>query len=125
MTRLHHIALGAGDVEKVAAFYREIFDLVEITRHQDDGGHLRSIWLDLDGAILMVERTSYELPEPIPGVGTGPFLLAFEISEAERSTMEARLKEAGHPIEDRTGFTSYARDPEGNGVAISFYKPQC
>ena len=122
MTRLHHIALGARNVEEVAAFYREIFDLVEITRHQDDDGHLRSIWLDLEGAILMVERTSYELPEPVSGVGPGPFLLAFEMSEAERSTMEARLQEAGHPIEDRTNFTSYARDPEGNGVAVSFYK---
>ncbi len=120
---LHHIALGARDVEAVAAFYREVFGLEEIARHDDDddeAGELRSIWLDMKGPILMVERT-VEDRGAVQGVGAGPFLLAFTVTPEERIAMEGRLGEHGGAIEDRTGFTSYARDPEGNRVAISHY----
>ena len=79
---LHHIALGARDVETVAAFYRRWFELEEITRHQQTDGSLRSIWLRLGGAILMVERTA-EGPRAVEGVGAGPFLLAFNVKEMQ------------------------------------------
>ena len=120
MVALHHIALGARDVEGVAQFYRDVFGLTELGRHLDDAGHLRSIWLDLGDSILMVERTE-EGRRRVEGVGAGPFLLAFSIRPGERSQVEARLEARGAPIEERTDFSSYARDPEGNRVAISHY----
>lgn len=118
--RLHHIALGARDVERVARFYRDVFALEERARHLDDEGGLRSIWLELGGAVLMVERTREPLRR-VEGVGAGAFLLAFSVRPEQRVELERRLEAAGAPVESRTAFTSYARDPEGNRVAVSHY----
>jgi len=116
---LHHLAVGARDVSRIAAFYADMFALPEIARHLDDEGVLRSIWLDLGGSILMVERTTD--PARTCELGAGPFLLAFTVEVAERAPFEARLEALAFPIESRTAFTSYFRDPEGNRVAISHY----
>ncbi len=113
---LHHVALGARDVETVAAFYRDVFGLPEITRHRAGDGSLRSIWLDLGNAILMIERTQAP-PRRVEGVGAGAFLLAFRVTRETRAALERALG----AIESRTEHTSYARDPEGNRVAISSY----
>ncbi len=117
---LHHVALGARDVERVARFYAEAFGLDEITRHDDPAGELRSIWLDMSGTVLMIERTEARA-ERVEGVGPGPFLLAFAIAAHERDALEATLAELGAPVEARTVHTSYFRDPEGHRVAVSDY----
>ena len=116
---LHHVALGAADVALVAAFYRERFGLVEIARHHTPDGALRSIWLDLGGAVLMVERSSE--PPRSCHIGRGPFLLAFRVTVKDRARLEAELEARGVPVESRTEFSSYFRDPEGNRVAISHH----
>lgn len=117
---LHHLAVGSADVERLAAFYRDIIGLHERARHLDAAGQLRSIWLDLGSALLMIERTG-KPPRWVEGVDTGPFLLAFRVSPAERRRLEAVLEANGHPIEGRTEFTSYARDVDGNRMAFSHY----
>jgi catechol 2,3-dioxygenase-like lactoylglutathione lyase family enzyme len=71
VNRLHHIALGAHDPERVAAFYRDLLGLRELKRQQGSDGSLRSIWLDLGGAVLMVEA-SREPARFTRGVGAGP-----------------------------------------------------
>lgn len=123
MKRLHHIALGARDVEGTARFYRQFGKLTERQRHFDEAGVLRSIWLELDGGILMIER-SVASPARVEGVGSGLFLLAFTIASGERKRLEEELDAAGHAIEARTEFTSYTRDPEGNRVGFSHYPEQ-
>lgn len=120
MTRLHHVALGARDVERVARFYRDVLGLAELGRHDDAGGALRSVWLDLGGPILMVEQSD-EPPRRVEGVGAGPFLLALSVGVDARRALEEALERAGARVESRTAYTSYARDPEGNRVAISHY----
>ena len=45
--KFHHLALGARDLERVAAFYRDLLGLPEVSRHREPGGRLRSIWLIL------------------------------------------------------------------------------
>lgn len=117
---LHHVALGAVDVEAVARFYREQLDLPEVGRHFDQRGALRSVWLDTGGVLLMIERAD-EPRRTVTGVGAGPFLLAFCVAPAERRQLEQRLERAGFAPESRTEFSSYFRDPEGNRVAISHY----
>lgn len=119
--RLHHLALGAADVERVAEFYRDLLGLAELERHHAEDGALRSIWLDLGGAILMVER-SEAAARQVEGVGRGPFLIAVRCTAEERGGLERALEAAGHPIEDRTDHSSYTRDPEGNRVAVSCYE---
>jgi catechol 2,3-dioxygenase-like lactoylglutathione lyase family enzyme len=118
--RLHHLALGARDVEAVARFYREVLGLAEERRHHTDDGALRSIWLDLGGARLMIEHTTAEGAR-VEGVGAGPFLIAVGGTGAEREAFERALQAAGGGVEDRTPYTSYGRDPEGNRVAVSTY----
>ena len=120
MARLHHIALGAVDVNGVAEFYRDVLGFEELDRHDDASGELRSIWLDAGGVTLMVERTS-ERRERVEGVGAGPFLLAISVEPDERAQIEDRLSAAGAEVEERTEHSSYARDPEGNRIAISHH----
>jgi len=118
--RLHHLALGTPDVEELAQFYRELFGLVENTRLLDAQGRLRSIWLDLGGALLMIERTDRP-PRRVDGIGRGPFLIAFRVGRSERERLERELERRGHTIESRTTFSSYSRDPDGNRLAISHH----
>ena len=118
--RLHHLALGARDVERVATFYASLFGLTELRRHHYESGLLRSIWLQVGELVLMVEETS-EPARHVPGVGAGPFLLAFAITDADRPTFLTRLNEAGGTVESTTTYTTYFRDPEGNRVAVSSY----
>ena len=118
--RLHHVALGSRDVGRLAEFYARTFGLAELRRFSTPEGALRSIWLDLGGLILMVEHTD-EPSRRVEGVGAGPFLLAFQVSPAERWRIESALEGAGVPIESRTDFTSYARDPDDNRFGFTHY----
>lgn len=120
MSRLHHVAVGSRDVERLARFYGELFSLAEARRHHDEQGALRSIWLDLEGTWLMIEH-SLEPPRVVNGIGSGPFLLALSVYQGERQRLERELEARGHTIESRTSFTSYTRDPDGNRVAFSHY----
>jgi len=123
--KLHHIALGAREVAPLASFYCEVLGLREVRRHHHRDGSLRSVWLDLGGALLMVEQTS-EPPRRVDGIGAGPFLLALRVEPDQRTETELRLTQAGCPIERRSEHSSYSRDPEGNLIAISVFPwPKC
>lgn len=117
---LHHLALGARDVGELAAFYRDVFSLEELERYTYPDGRLRSIWLDMEGPILMIEHTD-EAPRSVRGVGSGPFLLAFEVSPDKTDAFIQSLDKRGIEVEDSTEYTSYFRDSEGNRVAVSHY----
>lgn len=119
---LHHLALGAYDVEAVAAFYRDLLGLPEIVRHLEPEGGLRSIWLDLGGPVLMIELTR-EPARRVMRVGSGLFLLAMAAEPRQRDVLERSLAAAGVPVESRSEHTIYVRDPEGNRVGISSYPP--
>jgi len=118
--RIHHLALGARDVASLAEFYRRAFDLREHARHLHADGSLRSVWLDLEGPLLMIEASDAE-QRAVDGIGMGLFLIALNVAVREREQVEARLVALGGVVETRGQFTSYARDPEGNRVAISHY----
>jgi len=120
VTTLHHLALGTNDVKALAAFYREVLGLRELTRHAHADGALRSVWLDLGGAVLMIEQTE-AAPRRVNGIGAGPFLLAFHASHEEQTRVAEKLATLGLMIEARGEWTSYARDPDGNRIAFSAY----
>lgn len=117
---LHHVAVGTRDVEALASFYARLLETRELTRHRDAAG-LRSIWLELAGALLMIERSSGAASR-VEGVGLGAFLLAFRADAAGRRAFEERAEGLGAKIESRSDFTSYLRDPDGNRIAVSEYE---
>jgi len=120
--RLHHLALGARDPAALARFYIDVLELPEVTRHLDDEGALRSVWLDLGhGSLLMIERIPADAPPDDDPMRPGLFLLAVTIDPDDRAHWEARLEDAGCTIDARTPYTSYARDPEENRIAVSHY----
>ncbi|HET9955672.1 MAG TPA: VOC family protein [Polyangiaceae bacterium] len=118
--KLHHLALGSPNVERAASFYVKVIGLRELQRHNDSSGELRSIWLTLDDAILMIERTQEPL-RPVSGVGSGLFLIAFRVQPDGRREIEQRLIEYGQIIEAASEWTFYTRDPDGNRLAFSYY----
>ena len=120
MSVLHHLAMGTRDVARLASFYIDVLELREVTRHLHADGTLRSVWLDLGGAVLMIEPTD-EPPRSVSGIGAGPFLIAVAVLPEQRSAFEARLELSGSVVESRSDFTSYARDPDGNRIALSAY----
>ena len=63
---LHHLALGARDVERVASFYLDLFGLPELARHHDAAGELRSVWLGLGGS-AGVMASFYGMKAFMPG----------------------------------------------------------
>lgn len=68
----------------------------------------------------MIEPTT-EPPRKVSGVGAGPFLIALAVPPEQRAAIEAKLSRAGCEIESRTEWTSYARDLDGNRIALSAY----
>lgn len=107
------------------AFYRSVFELPVLERWRDEKGSERSVWLGLDGAFLALEKLPAGSPRGQPGAFTdaesGYYVFAVRIERSERSAWEARLERAGIPIERRTPFSLFFRDPEGNRLAVSHH----
>jgi hypothetical protein len=101
--RIHHVALAVADLAAAEAFYAGVLGLTVTARSE------RSIWLDLDGAILMLE---------LDGAPGGPHCLALAIAPGERPAWRARL---GATIVAESRYTIYARDPFGNRIGLSCY----
>jgi catechol 2,3-dioxygenase-like lactoylglutathione lyase family enzyme len=115
---IHHVAIQVHDVEKVAAFYRDVLALPEKARHHRDDGSLRSIWIEAsgDGSFLAIEELR-------PGVrGTlGHSLVALRIARGERAAWLEHFAKAGVPIEKQSRWTIYVKDPEGNVIGLSHH----
>jgi catechol-2,3-dioxygenase len=111
--RVHHLALRTTDLARLEAFYAGALGLAVVRR---DGA--RSVWLDADGAIVMLERA--EPGEPGPPAGSME-LTALAIEPDKLATYTYRLARAGVQIEGRTDYTLYVRDPDGRRVGLSSY----
>jgi catechol 2,3-dioxygenase-like lactoylglutathione lyase family enzyme len=112
---LHHLALRVADCERAAAFYAGVLGLREL-RRVHDGAALRSIWLRAGEAVLMLEHA---LRGQGPDSGSG-HLLALSVDSL--GEWETRLGSAGVPIDDRTPYTLYVRDPDGHRVGLTVYE---
>jgi catechol 2,3-dioxygenase-like lactoylglutathione lyase family enzyme len=109
--RIHHVALRTDDLARLEAFYAGLLGLAVTQRHGD-----RSVWLEADGTIVMLERREHGEPTPDP---RSMEMLAFAVEPARARELEAALARAGHPIENQTASTLYARDPDGRRVGLS------
>jgi glyoxylase I family protein len=107
--RVHHVAFRTEDLEALERFYAGVLNLTVIRRNEG-----RSVWLDAGGAILMLEKR--EEGEPTVPAGSKE-LVAFAVSKA----VIERLEKGAVPIEARTAYTLYVRDPDGRRIGLSSY----
>jgi catechol-2,3-dioxygenase len=98
------------DLPRLEAFYAGTLGLKVLQRDEARG----SVWLDVGGTVLMLERAS----EGEPSLPAGSReLLAFALDEpAARETWRAKVA-----VEAETPHTLYFRDPDGRRVALSTY----
>jgi len=122
---VHHLAIQVRDLPACERFYRDALGLPLLRRWPREEGGDRAVWLDLGGgAFLALERAG---PGALPAAAPwrdgrpGLHLLALRIAPAERAGWERRLEAAGVAVEDRTGWTLYLRDPEGNRIGLSHH----
>lgn len=124
VSRLHHLAIKAKNPERVAQFYQDVLGLEPIERHHDSDG-LRSVWLQTEGTILMVERAGTEgLAPDFQQDPPGLHLVAFTIATEDGRRWRSRLADANLPVLHETDFTLYVADPEGNRVGLSTWPHQ-
>lgn len=131
---INHIALGALDPVGLAGFYEGVLGLVRRHEARDERG-VRAVWLDLGASgVLMIERSSRSQTAGVSSareaddVPAGPpppggFFFALNIKRESLAEHEARLAGAGVIILQRSDYTIYFRDPEGNRVGLSWFDP--
>lgn len=102
--RVHHVAFRTRDLGRLETFYVGTLGLVVSKRSED-----RSVWLDAGGTILMLERMEPNEPDVPQGSRE---MIAFAIAPDDPRV-------ATLPIEDRTSFTVYVRDPDGRRIGLS------
>lgn len=126
--RIRHVletALYCDDLERCAAFYREVLGLAPF--HESD----RAALLDAGGATVLLlfrrgasaegaETGAGRIP---PHDGSGPTHVALAIDADDYEAWERRLTDHGIGIESRVtwsggGRSLYFRDPEGHSVEL-------
>ena len=124
---LHHLAIQVRDLPLVERFYRDVLELGVLRRWPARDGQAgeRSVWLDTgDGSFLAIEVVADGLTaaqDRDRATRPGLHLVALRIERAARAGWERRFAAAGVPVEARTAFTIYVRDPEGNRVGLSHW----
>jgi catechol 2,3-dioxygenase-like lactoylglutathione lyase family enzyme len=113
-TRIHHVALRVADPERALRFYGGVLGLAEVRRFEEHG-RVRSIWVAMGDAVLMLER---EIKCEGAGSGSGHVLV---LAVSDLAAWPARLAAAGVAIADRTAATLYVVDPDGHRVGLSVF----
>ena len=109
----HHLALRTSDVPGLAAFYRDMFDLIEARDLLP-----KAIWLGLaHDSMLMIEAR--EPGEPAPSEGSLD-MFAMRVTPTFREVVKQRAIDRGC-FDGETEHTVYVRDPEGRRVGVSTF----
>jgi glyoxylase I family protein len=125
---VHHVAIAVRDLDLLETFYTGVLGLPVLRRWPMGGSDKRdrSVWLDLgNGAFLALERaadgSAAHEGATSPDRAQGYLMIALRITRAARPDWEARLAAAGVAVVDRTAYTLYVADPEGNRVGFSHW----
>ncbi len=119
--RIGHIHLHVSNIERSAAFYRDVmgFDLLfqfEDAAFLSAGGYHHHIGLNTWGTAGMV-------PDRRPRPGLYHFALNYPTRE-DLARIVKRVVESGHAIDGASDHTShlavYISDPDGNGIELAW-----
>jgi catechol 2,3-dioxygenase-like lactoylglutathione lyase family enzyme len=109
----HHLALRTSDVPGLAAFYRDMFDLIDARDLLP-----KAIWLGLaHDSMLMIEAREAGEPAPTPG---SMEMFAMRVTPVLRQVIRQRAVDRGC-LDGETEHTVYVRDPEGRRVGVSTF----
>ena len=114
-TRIHHVALRVADPERALRFYGGVLGLEEVRRFDVDG-RVRSVWVSVGDAVLMLEREI-----KCSGAGTNGSGHVLVLAVSDLAAWPSRLAAAGVAIADRTASTLYVLDPDGHRVGLSVF----
>lgn len=119
--------LYAEDLERTAAFYRDVMGLAPMTGHD---GRFQSFDAGANRVLLLFKRGATLTPQPVETGGFipthdghGPQHIAFGVATGDYETWCARLRERGVAIESETkwargGRSVYFRDPDQHLVEL-------
>jgi lactoylglutathione lyase len=129
-TNLGHVAIRARDIEKTAAFYRDILGMPEAFRMQDPTGQkLGSIHIFVaPNQYIEIFPGGTEILKP--GNNTiGFHHICIEVDDAAKAIEEVRSKGAPIDTELKTGLSRciqfWTHDPDGNAVEFMELPPDC
>ena len=98
-------------------FKKYLFGLKEVKRQAYQDGSIRSIWLELNEGVLMIEKSgSFDSISQ-----KGWHLLSFKIESDQKDEWKSRLDSMTVKISSQSDYTMYFSDPEGNRLALSSY----
>jgi hypothetical protein len=112
--RIHHLAILTTDPPRLAKDHVDLLGVSVLREHVDDQG-VRAVWIDLGGAILMIERGA---ADGARGAGRGLDGLFLAV---EPGTGPAWMTRLGARVTGRTPYTIYATDIDGNRIGVSSY----
>jgi lactoylglutathione lyase len=119
--RIGHIAIRAKDIEKTAAFYRDVLGMKEAFRmYNGEGGALGTIYLCAAPGQFLEIFPGGKVERPIDTETIGYSHLCIEVENAEKTFDE--LKAKGLPVdrELQTGLSKcrmfWTHDPDGNKI---------
>ncbi len=100
--RLLHTRYRVNDLDKTAAFYRDVLGLKELSRHKSPRGSILAFF-EVPGGAEQIELCQYEASGPVV-VQPDLTHLAFEVDDLDAFTREAAAK--GYPLSDGPTVTS-------------------
>ncbi|MEI7012228.1 VOC family protein [Leptospira licerasiae] len=107
---IHHIAISTRDPERLKKFYMLIPGLSLEKDHFYQDGKLRSSWFLAGTTRIMIEKED----EP-----KAPHALIFSAQKkAERDKIDSLFENS---FTEKTDYTKYFTDPDGNRVGFSSY----
>lgn len=129
MIHIEHLALWTRDLERLAAFYAEIFGAVVGERYENAAHGFASRFLAFDAGsrLELMQTTRLDLVgAPVGAQRLGLTHLAFSLGSAEAvDALTARLRDHGHPVLEGPRWTgdgyyeSTVLDPDGNRLELT------
>jgi catechol 2,3-dioxygenase len=125
-TRIGHVHLTVGDLERSLAFYRDLLGM-EVTQRYGSS----AVFLSAGGYHHHIGLNTWAgrgaTPPPQGHTGLYHFAILYP-SRRELARMVSRLLEAGYPLEGASDHgvseAIYLRDPDGNGVELYRDRPE-